>query len=80
MCYLSDAPCLLMSANHGREASVSISPGQSVVIRTRGLEATRARVQEHLDAGASSVVIQVLGEAVNVPPRADWAALADALL
>jgi probable F420-dependent oxidoreductase len=47
---------------------------------TRGLEATRARVQEHLDAGASSVVIQVLGEAVNVAPRADWAALAEALL
>jgi hypothetical protein len=28
---------------------------------TRGLEATRARVREHLDAGATSVVIQVLG-------------------
>ncbi|AKU15278.1 TIGR03620 family F420-dependent LLM class oxidoreductase [Luteipulveratus mongoliensis] len=47
---------------------------------TRGLEATRTRVQEHLDAGASAVVLQVLGPDLTVPPRADWARLAEALL
>ncbi|KAA0918229.1 TIGR03620 family F420-dependent LLM class oxidoreductase [Dietzia sp. ANT_WB102] len=47
---------------------------------TRGLEATRRRVQEHLDAGASTVLVQVLGENVLVPPVADWRLAADALI
>ena len=47
---------------------------------TRGLEATRARVQEHLDAGASTVLVQVLGENVLVPPVADWRIAAEGLL
>lgn len=47
---------------------------------TRGLEATRARVQEHLDAGASTVLVQVLGENVLVPPVDDWRRAAEALL
>ena len=47
---------------------------------TRGIEATRARVQEHLDAGASTVLVQVLGESVLVPPVADWRIAADGLL
>lgn len=47
---------------------------------TRGLEATRARVQEHLDAGASTVLVQVLGEHVLAPPVADWRLAAQALL
>ncbi|GAA4401661.1 TIGR03620 family F420-dependent LLM class oxidoreductase [Tsukamurella soli] len=47
---------------------------------THGLETTVARAHEHLDAGADTVLIQVLGPAVAVPPRSDWAALAHALL
>ncbi|WP_314036887.1 TIGR03620 family F420-dependent LLM class oxidoreductase [Dietzia sp. CH92] len=47
---------------------------------TRGLEATRARVQEHLDAGASTVLVQVLGENVLVPPVTDWRIAAEGLL
>lgn len=47
---------------------------------TRGLEATRARVQEHLDAGASTVLVQVLGEHLLAPPVADWRLAAQALL
>ena len=47
---------------------------------TRGLEATRARVQEHLDAGASTVLVQVLGENMLVPPVQDWRLAAEALL
>ncbi|MEO7071055.1 MAG: TIGR03620 family F420-dependent LLM class oxidoreductase [Nostocoides sp.] len=46
----------------------------------RGVEATRMRVKEHLDAGATSVVVQVLGPDLFTPPRADWAMLAAALL
>ena len=46
----------------------------------RGIEATSRRVREHLDAGASTVLVQVLGLDVFTPPRADWALLADALL
>lgn len=44
---------------------------QSAMV-TRGVEATRARVQEHLDAGASTVLVQVLGENILVPPVEDW--------
>ena len=47
---------------------------------TRGVEATRARVQEHLDAGASTVLVQVLGESILTPPVADWRIAAQGLL
>jgi probable F420-dependent oxidoreductase len=47
---------------------------------SHGIEATSARVREHLDAGASSVVIQVLGASLMEAPRADWVRLAEALL
>ena len=47
---------------------------------SRGLEATRARVQEHLDAGASTVLVQVLAENVLMPPVEDWRLAAEALL
>lgn len=47
---------------------------------TRGLEATRARVREHLEAGASTVLVQVLGENVLVPPVEDWRRAAEGLL
>lgn len=47
---------------------------------SRGLEATRARVQEHLDAGASTVLVQVLGESLMTPPVDDWQLAAEALL
>lgn len=47
---------------------------------TRGIEATRARVQEHLDAGASTVLVQVLGENLLVPPVGDWRHAAEGLL
>ena len=47
---------------------------------TRGIEAARARVRAHLDAGASHVCVQVLGaDAVDVPVL-DWRRLAPALL
>ena len=46
----------------------------------RGIEAIRRRVQEHLDAGASHVCLQVLGaDALDVPQH-DWAELAQAVL
>lgn len=47
---------------------------------TRGLEGTAARVREHLQAGASSVVIQVLGRDMTDVPRTDWTRLGAALL
>lgn len=47
---------------------------------TRGLEGTAARVREHLHAGATSVVVQVLGSGVTDVPRTDWARLGEALL
>ena len=46
---------------------------------TRGLDATLARVQEHLDAGASHVCLQVLAEDPFTAPTDDWARLAEAL-
>ena len=46
----------------------------------RGLDAISRRVQDHLDAGASHVCLQVLGEQPETVPAADWAVLADALL
>lgn len=47
---------------------------------TRGIEATRSRVREHLDAGASTVLVQVLGEDIMVPPVGDWRLAAEGLL
>ncbi len=41
--------------------------------------AIRARVDEHLEAGASHVCVQVLGEHVFSPPIEDWRRLAPAL-
>ena len=46
----------------------------------RGVEAVRARVQEHLDAGASTVCVQVLGADAFAVPESDWRTLAPALL
>ncbi|REE97345.1 TIGR03620 family F420-dependent LLM class oxidoreductase [Thermomonospora umbrina] len=46
----------------------------------RGLDATVRRIREHLDAGASTVLLQVLGEDFTTVPRADWARLAQAVL
>ncbi len=46
----------------------------------RGLDAARARVQEHLAAGATHVCVQVLADGPFEVPRADWRVLADALL
>lgn len=47
----------------------------------RGDEATiRARVEEHLAAGATHVCVQVLGEHIFSPPAEDWRRLAPALL
>lgn len=45
----------------------------------RGEAAIRARVQEHLDAGATEVVVQVLGESPAEVPADDWRRLAPAL-
>ncbi|MDF0588823.1 LLM class F420-dependent oxidoreductase, partial [Tsukamurella sp. 8F] len=47
---------------------------------THGLDATAARVRDHLDAGADTVLLQVLGPSMDVAPRADWRLAADALL
>ncbi len=46
----------------------------------RGVEAIRRRVQEHLDAGASHVCLQVLGADAFDAPQDDWAELAPAVL
>ncbi len=47
---------------------------------TRGVEAARARVRAHLDAGASHVCVQVLGADAFDVPAPDWRRLAPALL
>jgi probable F420-dependent oxidoreductase len=47
---------------------------------TRGLDAASARVREHLEAGATSVLLQAIGAHPAEVPRADWARLAQALL
>lgn len=44
------------------------------------LDAIRARVREHLDAGADQVCVQVLGDHVADVPSADWERLAPALV
>ena len=46
----------------------------------RGIEAIRRRVQEHLDAGASHVCLQVLGANALDVPQDDWAELAQTVL
>jgi len=46
---------------------------------THGVEATVSRVDEHFAAGATEVVVQVLGSNVTQVPTADWQLLADAL-
>ena len=46
----------------------------------RGIEAIRRRVQEHLDAGASHVCLQVLGADALDVPQDDWAELAQTVL
>jgi len=46
----------------------------------RGIEQVKRRVEEHLQAGASTVVVQVLAGHVAEVPKADWARLAEALL
>jgi probable F420-dependent oxidoreductase len=45
---------------------------------THGLEATLERVQEHLDAGADHVAVQVLADSPLVPARDDTATLLQA--
>lgn len=47
---------------------------------TRGVDAAAARVQEHLDAGATTVLLQVLGTDPGDVPQADWRELGRALL
>lgn len=47
---------------------------------SHGLEATLARVQEHHDAGADHVCVQLLASNAFDVPRADWVRLAEALL
>jgi probable F420-dependent oxidoreductase len=47
---------------------------------TRGLDAAAARIQEHLDAGATTVLLQVLGTESADVPQDDWRELASALL
>ncbi|MDX6266364.1 MAG: hypothetical protein QOD70_1104 [Frankiales bacterium] len=50
---------------------------QAMVVR--GLDAIRARVEEHLAAGASHVCLQVLGPDLFTAPVDDWRELAAAL-
>jgi len=47
---------------------------------SRCLEGTAARVRAHLQAGATTVVVQVLGQDMTDVPRTDWTRLAEALL
>ncbi len=47
---------------------------------TRGLPAAADRVREHLDAGATTVLLQVLGTAPDDVPQGDWATLSTELL
>jgi probable F420-dependent oxidoreductase len=49
------------------------------VVAGGDVDAIRRRVQEHLDAGADHVVIQVLPEDRRLVPLAEWQELASAL-
>jgi probable F420-dependent oxidoreductase len=55
------------------------SPRLKEALVCRGLEATVAKVAEHLAAGADHVCVQVLGESPLAVPRADWHRLSEAL-
>ena len=44
-----------------------------------GLDATLARVREHLDAGADHVCVQVLGDTPFSAPKSEWRILGEAL-
>lgn len=60
---------------HGFDESDYVRGGSERLKRalvSQGMEATRQRVQEHLDAGASTVLVQVLGEDMMTPPLKDW--------
>lgn len=60
---------------HGFDESDYVRGGSERLKRalvSQGMEATRQRVQEHLDAGASTVLVQVLGEDMMTPPLEDW--------
>lgn len=61
-------------ADYGRGGSDRL---KSALV-TRGLEATLARVREHLDAGADQVCVQVLGEHVADPAIEHTTALLEA--
>jgi probable F420-dependent oxidoreductase len=50
------------------------------IVAWGGLDAIRARVRAHHDAGADHVCVQVLTATPNVPPRREWQELATALL
>jgi probable F420-dependent oxidoreductase len=56
------------------------SPRLARALVPHGLEATLERIDEHLQAGATTVLVQVLGANLAQAPRADWARLAEALL
>jgi probable F420-dependent oxidoreductase len=56
----------------------SLALKQGMVMR--GMDQIQARVQEHLDAGASHVCLQVLGPDTFTAPVDDWRELAGALL
>ena len=63
-----------------RTLCAAAATGLKRALVTCGVEAARARIQEHLDAGASTVVIQALGAHAFDVPAGDWATLAQALL
>ncbi|WP_026303350.1 TIGR03620 family F420-dependent LLM class oxidoreductase [Jongsikchunia kroppenstedtii] len=46
---------------------------------THGVDATAARIDEHFAAGATEVVLQVLGTDITQVPTADWQLLAETL-
>jgi probable F420-dependent oxidoreductase len=56
----------------------SLALKQGMVMR--GVEQIRAQVQEHLDAGASHICLQVLGPDTFTAPLDDWRELAGVLL
>jgi probable F420-dependent oxidoreductase len=49
------------------------------IVATGGVEAAGARVQQHFDAGASHVCVQVLMDNLTDVPETQWAELASAL-
>jgi probable F420-dependent oxidoreductase len=71
-------------ARFGFEPAEFIDGGSDRLVDTicawGSLDAVAARVQAHLDAGADHVAVQVLVDDRRGLPRAEWAALAPALL